>query len=31
MKGEYDDKLKWPFIYKSKFFLLNQNRNENEK
>ena len=29
MKGEFDDKLKWPFIYKCKFILLNQNRNEN--
>ena len=28
MKGEFDDKLKWPFIYKYKFVLLNQNRNE---
>ena len=28
MKGEFDDKLKWPFIYKAKFVLLNQNRNE---
>ena len=28
MKGEFDDKLKWPFIYRYKFVLLNQNRNE---
>ena len=28
MKGEFDDKLKWPFIYRFKFVLLNQNRNE---
>ena len=28
MKGEFDDKLKWPFIYRRKFVLLNQNRNE---
>ena len=28
MKGEFDDKLKWPFLYKYKFVLLNQNRNE---
>ena len=28
MKGEFDDKLKWPFIYRYKFVLLNQNKNE---
>ena len=28
MIGEFDDKLKWPFIYKVKLVLLNQNRNE---
>ena len=28
MKGEFDDKLKWPFIFRYKFVLLNQNRNE---
>ena len=28
MKGEFDDKLKWPFIYRRKFVLLNQNRYE---
>ena len=28
MKGEFDEKLKWPFIYKVKLVLLNQNRNE---
>ena len=28
MKGEFDDKLKWPFIYRYKFVLLNQNRDE---
>ena len=28
MKGEFDDKLKWPFIFRNKFVLLNQNRNE---
>ena len=28
MKGEFDDKLKWPFIYRRKFVLLNQNRKE---
>ena len=28
MKGEFDDKLKWPFIYRHKFVLLNQSRNE---
>ena len=28
MKGEFDDKLKWPFIYRRKFVLFNQNRNE---
>ena len=28
MKGEFDDKLKWPFIYRCKFVLFNQNRNE---
>ena len=28
MKGEFDDKLKWPFIFRHKFVLLNQNRNE---
>ena len=27
MKGEFDDKLKWPFLYRMKFVLLNQNRN----
>ena len=30
MKGKFDDKLKWPFIYRFKFVLLNQNRNEND-
>ena len=25
MKGEFDDKLKWPFIYRFKFVLFNQN------
>ena len=29
MKGEFDDKLKWPFIYRCRFVLLNQDRNEN--
>ena len=28
MKGEFDEKLKWPFLYRYKFVLLNQNRNE---
>ena len=28
MKGEFDDKLKWPFLYRMKFVLLNQNINE---
>ena len=28
MKGEFDYRLKWPFIYRYKFVLLNQNRNE---
>ena len=28
MKGEFDDKLKWPFIFRYKFVLPNQNRNE---
>ena len=28
IKGEFYDKLKWPFIYRRKFVLLNQNRNE---
>ena len=28
MKGEFDDKLKWPFIFRRKFVLFNQNRNE---
>ena len=28
MKGEFDYKLKWPFIYRFKFVLSNQNRNE---
>ena len=28
MKGEFDDKLKWPFLYRMKFVLLNQNRNK---
>ena len=28
MKGEFDDKLKWPFIVRYKFVLFNQNRNE---
>ena len=28
LKGEFDDILKWPFIYRRKFVLLNQNRNE---
>ena len=30
MKGEFDDKLKWPFLFRMKFVLLNQNRNEND-
>ena len=29
MKGEFDDMLKWPFLFRMKFVLLNQNRNEN--
>ena len=29
MKGQFDDKLKWPFIFRYKFVLFNQNRNEN--
>ena len=28
MKGEFDDKLKWPFIFRRKFVLFNQNRKE---
>ena len=28
MKGEFDYKLKWPFIYRRKFVLFNQSRNE---
>ena len=28
MKGEFDEKLKWPFIFRHKFVLFNQNRNE---
>ena len=28
MKGEFDNKLKWPFIFRRKFVLFNQNRNE---
>ena len=28
MKGEFDDKLKWPFLCRMKFVLLNQNRNK---
>ena len=28
MKGEFDYKLKWPFIYRFKFVIFNQNRNE---
>ena len=28
VKGEFDDKLKWPFIYRRKFVLFNQNRKE---
>ena len=28
MKGEFEDELKWPFLYRMKFVLLNQNRNE---
>ena len=27
MKGEFDDMLKWPFLCRMKFVLLNQNRN----
>ena len=30
MKGEFDYKLKWPFLYRFKFILLNLNRNEND-
>ena len=30
MKGEFDDMLKWPFLFRMKFVLLNQNRNEND-
>ena len=30
MKGEFDDKLKWPFIFRYKLVLLNQNRNEDD-
>ena len=30
MKGEFDDKLKWPFLYRSKFVLLNQNKKEDD-
>ena len=26
VKGEFDDTLKWPFIYRQKFILLNQNK-----
>ena len=28
MKGEFDDKLRWPFRFRFKFVLFNQNRNE---
>ena len=28
MKGEFDDKLKWPFIHRYKFVLFSQYRNE---
>ena len=28
MNGEFDDKLKWPSIFRCKFVLFNQNRNE---
>ena len=28
MKGEFDDKLKWPFIFRYTFVLFSQNRNE---
>ena len=28
MKGEFDEKLKWPFIYRMEFVLLNQNSNK---
>ena len=28
VKGEFDYKLKWPFIFRYKFVLSNQNRNE---
>ena len=31
MKGEFDVKLKWPFIFRYKFVLLNQNRNEDNR
>ena len=30
MKGEFDDNLKWPFIFRYKFVLLNQNGNEDD-
>ena len=30
MKGKYDDKLKWSFLYRYKFVILNQNRNEDD-
>ena len=30
MKGKYDDKLKWPFISRYKFVLLNQNSREDD-
>ena len=30
MKGKYDDKLKWPFIYRFKFVILNQNSNQDD-
>ena len=30
LKGKFDNKLKWPFIYRFKFVLLNQDRNEDD-
>ena len=30
MKGEFDDKQNWPFIYRYKIVLLNQNRNKED-
>ena len=30
MKGKFDDKLKWPFIFRFKFVLFSQNTNEND-